>query len=352
MSTSAGELAELRAAVRQAIGASGVDDAPTVDTAWRTSWSDLAEIGLPGLCVPADRGGFGTEVAAAAVVARELGGELHSSPFPAIVAAAAMLARGLGSEHAPLVEEILAGSNVPSIAFLEPSARMTGRSGDIRIDGIARLVLAAAEADSFLVVRSGDEMMFVSVADCSLADTHAFDVTRTCADVRFSSAPAVRLDTRPDARAELESLYGVLLAADALGGAERSHARAVSYASQRLAFGTPIGGFQAVQHRLVDHAVTLRGLGLLVESAADAMTTGAPDSRRRALLAQVGVSRRVVHLLHDLVQLTGGVGFTWEYGLHLFERRAHLDARLGGNPRQARTAVAALEAWTAPPPGV
>ncbi len=213
-------------------------------------------------------------------------------------------------------------------------------------------MLAPAEVDSLLVVGSGDEMMFVSVADCSLEDTHAFDVTRTCADVMFSAAPAIRLDPRPGARAELESLYGLLLAADALGGAERSHARTVSYAAQRLAFGTPIGGFQAVQHRLVDHAITLRGLGLLVDSAADAWTAGAPDARRRALLAQVGVNRRVVHLLHDLVQLTGGVGFTWEYGLHLFERRAHLDARLIGNPRRARTAVAALEAWTAPSPGV
>ncbi|UGQ11928.1 hypothetical protein LO772_35100 [Yinghuangia sp. ASG 101] len=50
-------------------------------------------------------------------------------------------------------------------------------------------------------------------------------------------------------------------------------------------------------------------------------------------------------MLHDLVQLTGAIGFTWEYGLHLYERRAHLDTRLGHNPRHALLALARTEGW-------
>jgi alkylation response protein AidB-like acyl-CoA dehydrogenase len=57
------------------------------------------------------------------------------------------------------------------------------------------------------------------------------------------------------------------------------------------------------------------------------------------------VSGSAVHVLHDLLQLTGGIGFTWEHGLHLYERRAHHDARLAGNPRAAARALAALEGW-------
>jgi alkylation response protein AidB-like acyl-CoA dehydrogenase len=96
---------------------------------------------------------------------------------------------------------------------------------------------------------------------------------------------------------------------------------------------------------LVDHAVRLRGLDLLAKDAADRLTTGAPDAGRQALLAEAGAARHTLAVLHDLLQLTGAIGFTWEYGLHLYERRAHLDARLGRNPRQALRALAVSEGW-------
>ena len=84
---------------------------------------------------------------------------------------------------------------------------------------------------------------------------------------------------------------------------------------------------------------------LLVESAAEALTVDRPDRGRSALLAEASVSKHAVHVLHDLVQLTGAIGFTWEHGLHLYERRAHLDARLGRNPRRALVQIAAEEGW-------
>jgi alkylation response protein AidB-like acyl-CoA dehydrogenase len=141
-------------------------------------------------------------------------------------------------------------------------------------------------------------------------------------------------------------LFRLLLAADAVGGVERALARAVAYAGDRVAFGRPIGGFQAVQHRLADHAVRLRGMTLLVRDAARAIAADTPDSPRRVLVAEASVAGGAVHILHDLVQLTGAIGFTWEYGLHLSERRAHQDARLAANPRRARRALAELEGWT------
>ena len=62
-------------------------------------------------------------------------------------------------------------------------------------------------------------------------------------------------------------------------------------------------------------------------------------------LAEASVSSAAGHVLHDLVQLTGAIGFTWEYGLHFFERRIHQDARLAANPRRALQQLADLEGW-------
>ena len=100
-----------------------------------------------------------------------------------------------------------------------------------------------------------------------------------------------------------------------------------------------------MQHRLADHAIRVRGLSLAVREAAVLLAEGAPDAHRRVALAELGVHGAVGHVLHDLLQLTGGIGFTWEYGLHHAQRRAHQDARLGANPRSAQQALAEIEGW-------
>jgi alkylation response protein AidB-like acyl-CoA dehydrogenase len=147
----------------------------------------------------------------------------------------------------------------------------------------------------------------------------------------------------PDPAAAV-ALHGLLLAADAVGCVRRTLDRTVAYAGDRQAFGRPIGGFQAVQHRLVDHAIRARGMALLVSEAARLLTAGAPDARRFVAMAEVSVSSGATH---NLLQLTGAIGFTWEHGLHLCERRVHQDARLAANPRAAARSLAGLEGWTA-----
>jgi alkylation response protein AidB-like acyl-CoA dehydrogenase len=144
-------------------------------------------------------------------------------------------------------------------------------------------------------------------------------------------------------------LRGLLLAGDALGGVQRMLDRTVAYAGERIAFGRPIGAFQAVQHRLVDHAVRVRGLSLLAAEAAAAMTADPdgtdPAADRASLLAEAAVARDAVAVLHDLLQLTGAIAFTWEHGLHHFERRAHVSARVGGGSRRALRALAVHAGW-------
>jgi len=86
-------------------------------------------------------------------------------------------------------------------------------------------------------------------------------------------------------------------------------------------------------------------MALVVAEAARLLSAGSPAAARFVALAEVGVTSRGTHILHDLLQLTGAMGFTWEYGLHFYERRVHEDARLAANPRSAVRRLARLEGW-------
>jgi alkylation response protein AidB-like acyl-CoA dehydrogenase len=295
--------------------------------------------------VPEERGGLGLEASAALVASRVFGAALHGSAYPALVAAGFALGRWLPRESEAVCAGIVAGRRLPALAFLEPSARIAEGADAVRIDGCARGVLGAAESDSFLVLPAGGAAMhFVAARDgASLANPDAFDVTRSVADVVFDGARGTPLSGGLSERRLTERLFGLLLAGDALGGAERTLERTRLFALERHAFGKPLGGFQAVQHRLVDHTVQLRGMTLLAADAAEAMTHGREDAQRASLLAEASISAGALHVLHDLLQLTGAIGFTWEHGLHLYERRAHLDARAGRNPRAALRSLAAVD---------
>jgi alkylation response protein AidB-like acyl-CoA dehydrogenase len=87
-------------------------------------------------------------------------------------------------------------------------------------------------------------------------------------------------------------------------------------------------------------------MALVVAEAARLLGAGSPEARRSVALAQLSVSSEAGHILHDLVQLTGAVGFTWEHGLHFYVRRAHQDARLAAGPRAAVRSLATMEGWT------
>jgi alkylation response protein AidB-like acyl-CoA dehydrogenase len=155
-------------------------------------------------------------------------------------------------------------------------------------------------------------VLYTERSSWSVDSSHpTFDVSRTCGDVAVDPAAGRRFEGSGVAR----ELHRLLLAADAVGGVQRMLDRTVMYAGERIAFGKPIGGFQAVQHRLADHAVHTRGMALLVTEAAHLLAAGETAAPRMVALAEVSVSSNAGRILYDLVQLTGAIGFTWEYGL-------------------------------------
>lgn len=301
---------------------------------WRSGWPVVADLGVAAFCVPEEQGGFGLRVDAAVATAMELGAALHGAPYPGLTASAYVLGQ-VADE--PLAVELLGGIL---------SGERVCTFGQLSADGReARLVDGAADADALALLETSGEglLLFLNPADWSARpSSHTFDVSRACADVTLKAGAGHRVAS-PGCAAEL---FRLLLSADAVGGVEHMLDRTVTYARQREAFGRPIGGFQVVQHRLVDHAVRARGMALLVNEAANLLSAGSPEARRFVAMAEVSVSSGATHILHDLLQLTGAIGFTWEYGLHYYERRAHTSARLAANPRAASRSLAQIEGWT------
>jgi alkylation response protein AidB-like acyl-CoA dehydrogenase len=333
IATTDDDIRQLRSAVRGMLGIADPDAVPAPDPAWRAGWPALVELGATGFCVPEEKGGFGLEVRAAAATATELGAALHGSPYAALTASAHALAAAGVEAADEVLAGVLTGASVCGYAVLDPA----GTSAWV-VDG-------APEVDALVLVGPGTGGLTL-LADPSTwsveLEQEPFDVSRTSGRVVVDPGAGVVLPADPVAA----DLHRLLLAADAVGGMQKVLDRTVAHAGQRVAFGKPIGGFQAVHHRLADHAVRARGMALLVAEAAALLAEGSDAASRYVAMASVSVTANAPRILHDLLQLTGGIGFTWEYGSHFHERRVHQDARLGGGPRGAVGSLVEIEGWT------
>jgi len=133
-----------------------------------------------------------------------------------------------------------------------------------------------------------------------------------------------------------------LLAAEQLGAAEWALDTTVAHLKERVQFGRPLGSFQALKHRLADLWVSLSQARAVVRNAAGALADGSPDAPLAAALAQAFVSEVAVRAAEEAVQLHGGTGFTWEYPVHLYLKRAKSSAIALGTADRHRARIAEL----------
>jgi alkylation response protein AidB-like acyl-CoA dehydrogenase len=292
-------------------------------------WAALGELGLHGLTVPEDQGGSGMSLLDAAIVYEELGRALVPSPhFVSCVLAAGVLGR-LGATD--LVSSIAGGERVVSVALLEPDGGFTDRGITARVDngrltGLKRHVPFARAADRLLVLaRDGDEIA-IAVVDPAAAGVVLEQQLTVASDtqysVRFDNAPVETVlhgawpawhDTMLDG--------AVLLAAQAVGGARAALDLAVDYAKTRQQFDKPLGAFQALAHYLADAATAVDGAQTLTWEAAWARTDGR-DLSQLAPMAKLYAGRTFRDVTATAVQIFGGVGFTVDFDVQLYFRRA------------------------------
>ncbi|MGW6011338.1 acyl-CoA dehydrogenase family protein [Streptomyces sp. NPDC055210] len=344
-------------------------------------WETLAQqLGLPGLALPEAYGGVGCTTTELALAAEEMGRALAPSPLLATAVLGAPLVLGLGSagQRAALLPRIASGEL--TAALVVPGAALTtalgltgGNRGDWAGGGRAGGVQARQTDGGWRLYGEADQVLDGHSADLLVVAAHTggFARSRTLfflvrelvregvTRVRQTSLDETRSQSRIQLRhveAELlgdgegADVAGVLarvgdsaaavLAAEAVGAADRVLERTVEYVKQREQFGRAIGSFQAVKHRLADLYVQVQGARSAAYYAAWATVEGQERVGGLAL-AQALEALRVCAA--EAVQLHGGIGFTWEHEAHLYFKRAAGDELLFGPVHRLR-AYAAQEA--------
>ena len=289
-------------------------------------WKGLAELGLIGLLAPEAAGGAGGEMRDMGVVLQELGRVAHPGPFLTSAVGAISAASALGAED--LLPVLADGTRIGTLAVAEPGAAATSwASPSVRVEG-GRLygakswVAHGATAD-WLFVTAGDGVHLVEAGapGLSTAAVETVDGTRRFASVDFDGTPSRRLGDL----AALEGVIDRLLVAgaiDALGAAEVCLELAVDYAKQRTQFGQPVGAFQAVSHLCADMLQSLELTRSGVHYALWAADCAQPEERRRsAIMARAQSALALPPVAASAIQVFGGVGYTWEYDVHLYYKR-------------------------------
>ena len=322
------------------------------------AWEGLASLGMLGVPVPADRGGFGGGGVETMIVMEALGRHLSVEPYlgTVVMAASCVATVGTAEQKDYLLPLVMDGSMRLACGFGEPGSRYdlnhvetTAREdgGFWVLNGSKSVVMHGAVADLLIVSartaggptdREGVSLFFVNPGEDGVSGREypTYDGMRA-ADIGFE-----------DVRVSGDSLIGVAgnglpiieltvdraiaaLCAEAVGIMEALNAATLDYLKTRQQFGVPIGRFQALQHRMVDmlmHCEQARSMALLAAVKVDDPN---PVERRRAVSAAkelVGRASRAV--AQEAIQLHGGMGMTDELIVgHYVKRLTAIDTTFG-----------------------
>jgi alkylation response protein AidB-like acyl-CoA dehydrogenase len=305
-------------------------------------WKQLGELDLIGLTIDEQYGGSGMSMLEAAIVYEEFGRALSPSPHfaSAVMSAGVIASAGSEEQRTTWLPRIAKGDAIVVPAWLEPgngfgetgvqaSARADG-DGFV-LDGVKWHAPFASSADRFVVLARGADGV-----DLFLVDTHADGVAleqqlTIGSDTQYAvTLSGVRVAGRDRIGGAgtgwtswVEAMQDgmILLAAQAMGGAQYALEITNQYAKDREQFDKPLGAFQALAHYLADAKTTVDGGTLLVYEAAWARAEGRPVDRL-APMAKLFACQTYRDVTAMAQQIFGGVGFTLEYDIQLYFRRA------------------------------
>jgi alkylation response protein AidB-like acyl-CoA dehydrogenase len=318
-------------------------------------WRQAADLGWLGLVIPERFGGVGLKWVDLTVVLEETGRGL--SPLPIVsqtLAAAALLRCGTSDQQQRLLPQLANGSIAATLALYdEPNwihlDAITLVLNGGRLRGTKPFVADAAAADLFVVAcRNGAELSLaliertapgVSIAVQPLVD-EAKRVGTLSLDVAIDAAHLM-----PLSGADLTFLAdcgAVAITAESVGAAEAALAMTTAYAKERIQFGSPIGKYQGVKHRLAEMFVDIESFKSLLYYAAWTVDDAPAELPRAASLAKAYASDAFSRIGIDGVQLHGAIGFTAEYDIQLYLKRSKWARPMYGDSDYHYERVAAL----------
>lgn len=291
----------------------------------RTSWDALMALGLGGTLAPDS----GMGLLDAALVCEVVGEAAAPGPLIGQLLAVAAVARSDNGAAKSHIETLASGEKVATL-----------------VHGGSVFVPSARAADFFLIVDREAGVRLVTAADATIEAVKAADRSRPVSKVAIPADAGETLYAASDPMTgRLADAALVLVAADALGGAQKVTDMSVVYAKEREQFGQPIGRFQALKHQLAHMALDVEPARALMWYAAYAWDAGLPDASRAAAMAKAHLCDIYVRSTRAAVAAHGGIGYTWEYGLHYWFRRAAFDRAWLGSPAAHRARAAVLAGW-------
>jgi alkylation response protein AidB-like acyl-CoA dehydrogenase len=284
-------------------------------------WSTLVDAGWVGLEVPEQFGGAGATFAEVAVVCEEMGRAASANSYlgSAVLAVGALNALQPSGTRDRLLTQVTSGG-----------LRMA-----VVLDS-SQFVPDAEDADAILMMTDGG----VALTKPTVTPQPVLDETRRLATVSADGAHVTELlgfEGDPDAAIRLlRDRAAVAVACDSIGLSDAMLSATVAYAKVRQQFGRPIGSFQAVKHACADMLTTISVSRRLVASAVDAVAEKRPDAGVAVAMAKSHACGTAVEIVGKAMQLHGGIGYTWESGIHIYLKRAALNRSLFGSPAAHR----------------
>lgn len=285
-------------------------------------WRQLVESGLVSALVAEEHGGLGLTPSHLSGVLYSFGRHAVPEPFlETAVIAASLLGAASWPEAPSWLERIATGEAIVAVRF-----------------DAARHVAFVRDADLLLDVSADDAVRAFTADELDLTDLRALDDLQPVAAVVPRTAG---VDVAiPRERVEHARVLAMAGAACLLAGATRRLLElTIDYVSIRTQFDRPVGSFQAVKHKVADVAVMADMAGAAALSALDDIDEPGAFTRAAAAKAYAGDAAQLANV-HAL-QLHGGIGFTWEYHLHIWLKRVMSLSAAYGTTRRLRGVLAA-----------
>ena len=312
-------------------------------------WSKLTDQGYTGIIYPEAYGGVGLGKVELMLLMEEAGRALLPGPFfsTVVLAGSVLDAVGTPAHKSKYLAPICHGKARSTVAI--PEAGGSWNPEDMRLSvtngkltGEKSFVPDAAVADFIIVVaRNGVFVVDPKAPGVKISPMTSMDLTRKLYVVEFSNAPAEPLGDTTGLPRALD-IATAALAAELVGGMQRTLDITVEYAKTRKQFGKPIGMFQAVQHQCADMYLETESARSAVYYAGWALEENSPDAATAVSIAKMYASDAARTVGNRGIQIHGGMGFTWENDIHLYYRRAKASETAFGDATFHRERIASM----------
>ncbi len=298
---------------------------PFSDAAQAGLWRDMAEMGWMAMLAPESMDGLGLGLTDAYLVAESAGQQMLNLPWASSAVLLPLLVKAAG-ENAPealktLLEGVLAGER--AVHCVDASNQLwdyAGQSTDtlvlLGLD-FPRLPLQAAIVSDVAEGSVGLDPTIRQIRRSQSGDASLVWMNLECIDA--------------GAREHARSAYRLMLCAELIGVAQAALRLGADYAKERVQFGKPIGSYQAIKHQLANAWMAVDNARLAALYATAALDGQLPDAAFACAAAEFTAIEGALQTTRTVIQVHGGMGFTWEHDAHLYLKRAQLlTARLGG----------------------